>query len=348
MLYIKNLFLKIMNNGSVLITGAAGFIGSFLVKKFLRSGYQVIGIDNINSYYDKNLKLKRLKNIKEYSNKNNLNWLFYKSNIEDKNYMKQIFLETKPQIVVNLAAQAGVRYSIINPSAYVKSNLMGFSNILELCQTHDVKHLVYASSSSVYGSSKEYPFSEVQKVDTPLSFYAATKISNEMMAHAYSNIYKLPITGLRFFTVYGPWGRPDMAPMIFADKILQKKPITVFNHGNMSRDFTFISDIIEGTFLCCLKVPSPNDDYKFAKPSIPHRIFNIGNGNPVKLLDFIELLEEALSIKATKIFENMQPGDVESTYASTQNLEEWISYRPLVTIKEGVNKFANWYLDYFK
>ena len=336
------------NNGPILITGAAGFIGSFLVKKFLGSGYQVIGIDNINSYYDKNLKLKRLENIKEYSIKNNGNWLFYESNIEDKNHMRQIFLDSKPQIVVNLAAQAGVRYSIVNPSSYVKSNLLGFSNILELSQTHDVRHLVYASSSSVYGASKEYPFSEEQKVDTPLSFYAATKISNEMMAHAYSNIYNLPITGLRFFTVYGPWGRPDMAPMIFADKILQKKPIKVFNHGNMSRDFTFISDIIEGTYLCCLKVPSPNDDYKLGKPSIPHRIFNIGNGNPVKLLDFVELLEEALSIKATKVFDNIQPGDVESTYASTQNLEDWIGYRPLVTIKEGVNKFANWYLDYYQ
>ena len=336
------------NNGPILITGAAGFIGSFLVKKFLGSGFQVIGIDNINSYYDKNLKLKRLKNIKEYSIKNNFNWLFYKSNIEDKNYMRQIFLDKKPQIVVNLAAQAGVRYSIVNPYSYVESNLLGFSNILDLCQTHDVKHLVYASSSSVYGANKEFPFSEEQKVDTPLSFYAATKISNEMMAHAYSNIYNLPITGLRFFTVYGPWGRPDMAPMIFADKILQKKPITVFNHGNMSRDFTFISDIIEGTYLCCLKVPTPNDDYKLGKPSIPHRIFNIGNGNPVKLLDFVELLEEALSIKATKVFENIQPGDVESTYASTQNLEDWIGYRPLVTIKEGVNKFANWYLDYYQ
>jgi UDP-glucuronate 4-epimerase len=336
------------NNETVLITGAAGFIGSFLVKRFLKSGYKVIGIDNINSYYDKNLKLKRLKNIKEYAIKNNFNWLFYKSNIEDKNYMRQIFLDNKPQIVVNLAAQAGVRYSIVNPYSYVESNLLGFSNILDLCQTHDVKHLVYASSSSVYGANKEFPFSEEQKVDTPLSFYAATKISNEMMAHAYSNIYNLPITGLRFFTVYGPWGRPDMAPMIFADKILQKKPITVFNHGNMSRDFTFISDIIEGTYLCCLKVPTPNDDYKLGKPSIPHRIFNIGNGNPVKLLDFVELLEEALSIKATKVFENIQPGDVESTYASTQNLEDWIGYRPLVTIKEGVNKFANWYLDYYQ
>jgi UDP-glucuronate 4-epimerase len=336
------------NNESVIITGAAGFIGSFLVKKFLRSGFQVIGIDNINSYYDKNLKLKRLKNIKEYSFKNDFNWLFYESNIEDKNHMSQIFLDTKPQIVVNLAAQAGVRYSIVNPSSYVKSNLLGFSNILELCQTNDVRHLVYASSSSVYGANKEYPFSEEQKVDSPLSFYAATKISNEMMAHAYSNIYNLPITGLRFFTVYGPWGRPDMAPMIFADKILQKKPITVFNHGNMSRDFTFISDIIEGTYLCCLKVPSPNDDYKFGNPSILHRIFNIGNGNPVKLLYFVELLEEALSIKANKVFENMQPGDVESTYASTQNLEDWISYRPLVPIQEGVNKFANWYLDYYQ
>jgi len=334
--------------GSVLITGAGGFIGSFLVRRFLRSGYKVIGIDNINSYYDKNLKLKRLENIQEYAIQNNFNWLFYKRNIEDKIYMRQIFLETKPQIVVNLAAQAGVRYSIVNPSSYVKSNLLGFSNILELCQTYDVRHLVYASSSSVYGASKEYPFFEGHKVDTPLSFYAATKISNEMMAHAYSNIYNLPITGLRFFTVYGPWGRPDMAPMIFADNILHKKPITVFNHGNMSRDFTFISDIIEGTYLCCLKVPSFNDDYKTGKPSILHRIFNIGNGNPVNLLDFVELLEQALSIKATKVYENMQPGDVESTYASTQNLEDWIGYKPLVSINEGVNKFANWYLDYYQ
>ena len=336
------------NNGPVLITGAAGFIGSFLVKKFLKSGYQVIGIDNINSYYDKNLKLKRLENIKEYSIKNNFRWLFHKINIEDKKNMSQIFLETKPQFVVNLAAQAGVRYSIVNPSSYVKSNLLGFSNILELCRTHDVKHLVYASSSSVYGSSKEYPFSEEHKVNSPLSFYAATKISNEMMAHAYSNIYKLPITGLRFFTVYGPWGRPDMAPMIFADKILQKKPITVFNHGKMSRDFTFISDIIDGTYLCCLKVPSPNDVYEYGNPTILHRIFNIGNGNPVKLLDFVELLEEALSIKAIKVFDNIQPGDVESTYASTQNLEEWIGYKPLVTIKEGVGIFSNWYLKYYR
>jgi len=304
------------NNGTVLITGAAGFIGSSLVKRFLRSGYQVIGIDNINSYYDKNLKLKRLEFIKEYSIKNDFSWFFYELNIEDKSNMRKIFLETKPQIVVNLAAQAGVRYSIVNPSSYVKSNLLGFSNILELSQTNNVRHFVYASSSSVYGASKEFPFSEEHKVNTPLSFYAATKISNEMMAHAYSNIYKLPIT--------------------------------VFNHGKMSRDFTFISDIIEGTFLCCLKVPSPNDDYKFGNPSILHRIFNIGNGKPVKLLYFIELLEEALSVKATKVFEKMQPGDVESTYASTQNLEDWINYRPLVSIKEGVNKFANWYLDYYQ
>ena len=287
----------VKNNEVVLITGAAGFIGPFLVKKFLRSGYRVIGIDSINSYYDKNLKLKRLENIKEYAIENNFSWLFYKNNIEDKNNMRQIFIETKPQIVVNLAAQAGVRYSIINPSSYVKSNLLGFSNILELCQTYDVRHLVYASSSSVYGASKEYPFSEEHKVDTPLSFYAATKISNEMMAHAYSNIYNLPITGLRFFTVYGPWGRPDMAPMIFADKILHKKPITVFNNGKMSRDFTFISDIIEGTYLCCLKVPSPNDDYKLGKPSIPHRIFNIGNSEPTPLMQFIQAIEKSLGKK---------------------------------------------------
>ncbi len=336
------------DNKVVLITGAAGFIGSFLVRKFLASGYKVIGIDDINSYYDKNLKLKRLKNIKEYSIVKNSSWSFYKISIEDKTNMQKIFLDTKPQIVVNLAAQAGVRYSIVNPYSYVKSNLLGFSNILELCQSNDVKHLVYASSSSVYGSNNEYPFSEEHKVDTPLSFYAATKISNEMMANAYSNIYKLPITGLRFFTVYGPWGRPDMAPMIFADKILHKKSITVFNHGNMSRDFTYISDIVDGTYLCCLKVPKTSDAYQSGDPSILHRIFNIGNGNPVKLLDFIELLEDALSLKATKIFENIQPGDVASTYASTQNLEKWVGYQPSININDGVQKFAKWYLDFYQ
>ena len=340
------------NNRSVLITGAAGFIGSFLVKKFLRSGYQVIGIDNINSYYDKNLKLKRLEKIKEYSIKNNFNWLFYKSDIEDKIYMRQIFLETKPQIVVNLAAQAGVRYSIVNPSSYVKSNLLGFSNILELCQTYHVRHLVYASSSSVYGASKEYPFFEGHKVDAPLSFYAATKISNEMMAHAYSNIYNLPITGLRFFTVYGPWGRPDMAMFLFTDAIVNNKPIKVFNNGNLSRDFTYIDDIIESLFRVMNRIPTPDENFdrlnpKTSKSWAPHKIFNIGNSNTVKLMDFIKTIEDIIGSKADKNFLPMQKGDVKSTLADTSSLEKHINFKPSTSLNYGMEKFINWYKYFY-
>ena len=330
---------------NIIVTGCAGFIGFHLCLSLLKSNvYNVYGIDNLNSYYSTKLKTDRLNILK----KNKKTFKFHKIDISNFSKINALFKKVSFDIVINLAAQAGVRYSIVNPYSYVKSNLLGFSNILELCQSHDVKHLVYASSSSVYGSNKEYPFTEEHKVDTPLSFYAATKISNEMMANAYSNIYNLPITGLRFFTVYGPWGRPDMAPMIFADKIMYKKSITVFNHGNMSRDFTYISDIIEGTYLCCLKVPKTSDAYQSGDPSVLHRIFNIGNGNPVKLLEFIELLEDTLSIKAIKVFEKIQPGDVESTFASTQNLEKWVGYKPTININDGVQKFAKWYLDFYQ
>ena len=243
----------------VLITGCAGFIGSALAKKFLIKGFKVFGVDNINDYYETELKYARLRQIEKYALDNKRCWKFYKGSLEDKNYMDTVFKDCQPEIVVNLAAQAGVRYSIKNPEVYFKSNLFGFFNILELCKTHAIKHLVYASSSSVYGGNKSYPFSESQIINNPMSFYAATKISNEAMANAYSEIYNLAITGLRYFTVYGPWGRPDMAPMIFAKKILSGQPISIFNFGKMSRDFTFISDVVEGTFMCCLKPPEKNN-----------------------------------------------------------------------------------------
>ena len=328
---------------AVLITGAAGFIGSSLVKKFLSVGFKVFGVDNINDYYDTNLKKDRLKEIDKCANENHSSWKFFKASIEDKEEMEEIFKFCKPQLVVNLAAQAGVRYSIENPSEYTKTNLVGFSVILDLCKFYDVEHLVYASSSSVYGANNIFPFSEDQKTDTPLSFYAATKISNEMMANSYSHIYSMPITGLRYFTVYGPWGRPDMAPMIFASNIFCGKPISVFNYGKMSRDFTYISDIVEGTFLCCLKPPTKNN----TPLSIPHKVFNIGNGNPVELLYFIELLEDSFSVKAKKILKEIQPGDIEKTYANTSSLFEWVGYKPKVNIENGIKNFVDWFLKYY-
>ena len=328
---------------AVLITGAAGFIGSSLVKKFLSVGFKVFGVDNINDYYDTNLKKDRLKEIDKCAKETHSAWKFFKASIEDKKGMEEIFKFCKPQLVVNLAAQAGVRYSIENPSEYTKTNLVGFSVILELCKFYDVEHLVYASSSSVYGANNTFPFSEDQKTDTPLSFYAATKISNEMMANSYSHIYSMPITGLRYFTVYGPWGRPDMAPMIFASNIFCGKPISVFNYGKMSRDFTYISDIVEGTFLCCLKPPSKNN----TPLSVPHKVFNIGNGNPVEMLNFIELLEDSFSVKAKKILKEIQPGDIEKTYANTSSLFEWVGYKPKVNIENGIKNFVDWFLKYY-
>ena len=331
----------------VLITGSAGFIGSALAQKFLDDGYEVYGIDNLNSYYDVKLKEERLKIINNKSLTKKVKFQFFKESINNKQSMELIFKKVKPNIVINLAAQAGVRYSIKNPYAYVESNIVGFSVILELCNLYKVQHLIYASSSSVYGGNNKYPFCENDKISNPLSFYASTKISNEVMANAYSYIFKMPITGLRFFTVYGPFGRPDMAPMIFAKNIFEKKPISIYNKGNMSRDFTFISDIVEATYLCSLKIPYIEKNNKKPSSSNLHKIFNVGNGKPVNLLKFVELIEDALSLKAIKIFEEIQPGDVEKTYAETNLLKKWINFEPKVDINEGVKKFVNWFLDFY-
>ncbi len=332
---------------NVLITGCAGFIGSALCEKFLKNNYKVIGLDNINEYYDTRLKKARLEKIIE-NNINLENWQFIKCSIEDKKTVEKIFFDKKPDIVINLAAQAGVRYSIDNPASYMKSNMDGFFNILEMCRLCEVEHLVYASSSSVYGAYKEYPFKENQLINKPLSFYAATKISNEMMSHSYSNIYKLPITGLRYFTVYGPWGRPDMAPMIFSKNIISRKPISIYNYGKMSRDFTYIQDIVEGTFLCALKAPKINSKDSNDNLIIPNNLFNIGFGKPVNIEYFIELLEDAFSIKAIKEYEKIQPGDVKRTFADTTSLEKWTGYKPKISLEEGVSNFAKWYMKYFK
>mgnify|MGYP001472933448 CR=1 FL=1 len=329
----------------VLITGCAGFIGAALSKRFLAANFKVIGIDNLNNYYDRRLKYDRLKDIENSVKNKKYLWDFFKISVENILEINDIFSKNKPNIVINLAAQAGVRFSIKNPATYVKSNLNGFFNILENCKNHNVEHLVYASSSSVYGGNNDYPFTENQKIDKPLSFYAATKISNEMMAYSYSNIHNIPITGLRFFTVYGPWGRPDMAPMIFSKKIFLREPISIFNYGKMSRDFTFIEDIVEGTYLCALKAPIRNNETTNTN-KVPNKIFNIGFGKPILLNYFIELLEENLSIKAIKKFEPIQPGDVEKTFSDTTLLEEWIGYKPKVSVEEGVKRFACWFLEY--
>ena len=334
------------NNRSILITGVAGFIGSAVARKLLDSEFKVVGLDNINSYYDTNLKLNRLKNIeKNLAHPNN--WVFEKASITDKEKVRNIFLTYRPKIVINLAAQAGVRYSLQNPEEYINTNILGFSNILESCKEFEIQHLIYASSSSVYGGNKEFPFKEDQKVDNPLSLYAASKVSNELMANSYSHLYKISSTGLRFFTVYGPWGRPDMAPMIFAKSIFEKKPINVFNYGKMQRDFTYIEDIVEGIYRCCFKEPElcnlNNED--FCSP--PHKIFNIGNSNPIELLDFINLLEENIGIRAIKNYTEMQPGDVIKTCADTEKLNKWINYSPNTSIEKGVELFIKWYKEYY-
>tara|TARA_A100001035_G_scaffold279449_1_gene280940 strand:+ start:1328 stop:2371 length:1044 start_codon:yes stop_codon:yes gene_type:complete len=336
----------------ILVTGAAGFIGAALVKRLISEGLTVIGIDNLNSYYEKSFKLDRLKKINDFCKNHNFNWKFYEESIEKSNVFK-IFESHKPEIVVNLAAQAGVRFSISNPSNYLKSNILGFGNILEACVKNKVNNLIFASSSSVYGGNNSYPYKETNSADHPLSIYAATKKANELMAHSYSHIYNLPVTGLRFFTVYGPWGRPDMAPMIFANNIFNNLPIKVFNNGNMKRDFTYIDDVIEAVYKCCFKPAKvdPEFDSIYPNPSssfAPFRVFNIGNSSPVNLLDFIDLLEKNLGKKAIKDFQPMQLGDVISTYADTTKLQNWIEYSPQTSIEEGVKEFAKWYLNYFK
>jgi UDP-glucuronate 4-epimerase len=327
-----------------LITGAAGFIGYFLAKKLLKQGCRVIGIDNINNYYDVNLKYTRLEQLKPFEQ-----FTFVKGDISDKDMVTKTFEVYKPNIVVNLAAQAGVRYSIENPDVYIQSNIIGFFNILEASRYNPVDHLVYASSSSVYGSNKKVPFEETDFVDNPVSLYAATKKSNELMAYTYSHLYKIPATGLRFFTVYGPMGRPDMAYFGFTQKYFAGEPIKIFNNGDykndLYRDFTYIDDIVEGIERLLSNAPSE---------SVPHKVFNIGNNNPEKLMVFIEKLEKCLStatgreVVFNKIFESIKPGDVPATYASTDLLQEAVGFKPETSIEEGLQKFADWYVEYYK
>ena len=335
----------------VVVTGAAGFIGAALVQRLLASGDRVIGIDNLNDYYGPALKRARLAQIEATSFK--ASWTFHQITLEDGAALEELFRAEKPEVVVNLAAQAGVRYSLENPGAYIQANLVGFGHILERCRHHGVQHLVYASSSSVYGGNRNMPFYEQQPVNHPVSLYAATKKANELMAHTYSHLYGLPATGLRFFTVYGPWGRPDMAPMLFARAILAGEPIKVFNYGKMQRDFTYIDDIVEGVLRCCDKPATANSDFDSRNPdpataAAPHRIFNIGNSQPIELMHFIELLEKSLGKQAVKDFQPMQPGDVVATAADTSALEAWVGFRPSTPIAEGVEWFAQWYRSFYR
>ena len=339
-----------LSKNKIIVTGAAGFIGSEIVKRLLSEGVEVCGIDNLNDYYNPLLKKKRIETIKEI-NHNNL-WRFYRENLENSKNIDQIFKEYNPDIVINLAAQAGVRYSIDNPMSYVQSNLVGFLNILEGCRNYKVKHLIYASSSSVYGGNKITPFNESNSVDHPVSLYAATKKSNEILAHSYSHLFQIPMTGLRFFTVYGPMGRPDMAPMIFADSMLKGQPINVFNNGEMSRDFTYVDDVIDAIYKCCLKTPYSNVNFHEKKPEpstsfAPHRIFNVGSNNPTNLLDFIKLLEASLGVNAIKEMRPMQPGDVKSTFADINKLKDWVNFSPKTSLNSGILKFASWFKEYF-
>jgi UDP-glucuronate 4-epimerase len=331
-----------------LVTGAAGFIGARVAEKLCEAGHQVVGIDNLNDYYDVSLKQSRLNNLAAYAG-----FRFLKQDLADRDGMASLFAAEQFQRVIHLGAQAGVRYSISNPFAYADSNLVGSLCVLEGCRHHHVEHLVYASSSSTYGLNKKMPFATSDSVDHPVSFYAATKKANEMMAHSYAHLYGLPTTGLRFFTVYGPWGRPDMAPMLFANAISADQPIKVFNHGDMSRDFTYIDDIVTGVLLCADKIPQPDPAWTVeqgspATSSAPYRIYNIGNGSPVRLLDFISELEQALGKTAEKIMLPMQDGDVQATWADTEDLFQAVGYKPSVGIKAGVNAFAKWYQEYYQ
>ena len=339
-------------NSLVMITGIAGFIGAALAENLLLNGYSVLGLDNLNDYYSVDLKKSRLSNLDEISNLSKGKLTFKKLSLEDNEKLKDIFIKYRPSIVVNLAAQAGVRYSITNPYSYIQSNLVGFANLLECCRKYDVENLIYASSSSVYGGNKKLPYNENQPVNHPISLYAATKKSNELMAHTYSHLFNLPATGLRYFTVYGPWGRPDMAPMIFTKSILDHRKISIYNYGKMKRDFTYIDDIVEGTYRCCFKPATSSSKFDFENPQAsksfaPHRVFNIGNSEPIELMYFIELLESELKIKAIKDFQPLQPGDVVSTYADTKGLEDWVQFNPKTSIEEGVSKFIKWFKEFY-
>ena len=335
---------------TVLVTGAAGFIGAALSQRLLQRGDRVVGLDNLNDYYDPALKQARLRQIEAVAPSGA--WRFERMALEEGAALMGLFAEEKPDVVVNLAAQAGVRYSLENPAAYIQSNLVGFGNLLEGCRQHGTLNLVYASSSSVYGGNRNLPFHEQQPVNHPVSLYAASKKANELMAHTYSHLYGLPATGLRFFTVYGPWGRPDMAPMLFAKAILAGNPIRVFNHGQMQRDFTYIDDIVEGVLRCCDKPATANPEFDPLAPdpataAAPHRVFNIGNSKPTPLLRFIEVMEEALGCEAIKDFQPMQPGDVVATAANTAALEAWVGFKPSTPIETGVQRFADWYRSFY-
>lgn len=331
----------------ILVTGVAGFIGFFLSKYLLERGEEVIGIDNLNSYYDVRLKESRLAQLEKFNK-----FHFKKLDLSDRQAIEDLFVDQKPEIVAHLAAQAGVRYSLKNPYAYVDSNIVGFLNILEGCRNWDVKHLVFASSSSVYGANTKMPFSVHDNVDHPLSLYAATKKANELMAHTYSHLYSIPTTGLRFFTVYGPWGRPDMALFLFTKAIFEGKPIDVFNYGQMRRDFTYIDDIVEGVARVLDQIPQPNRDWSGYKPdpgtsTAAYKIYNIGHNQPVELLRFIEVLEECIGKKTDKNMLPLQPGDVPETYADIEDLEKAVGFKPSTPIEVGIPHFVNWYRSYY-
>jgi UDP-glucuronate 4-epimerase len=332
----------------ILVTGAAGFIGFHTAKKLLERGDEVVGLDNINEYYDPTLKRARLSRLQDQAN-----WRFTKLDLTDRSGMNELFKSEKFDRVVHLAAQAGVRYSMENPMAYVESNLVGQTNLLEGCRHGGVQHLVYASTSSVYGANTKMPFSVHQNVDHPLSFYAATKKANELMAHTYSALYQLPTTGLRFFTVYGPWGRPDMALFKFTKAILEDQPIDVFNYGHHRRDFTYIDDIVEGIIRCLDRVAQPNPDWNGDDPDpgtsfAPYRVYNIGNQGPIELMRYIEILEERLGKKAEKRMLPLQPGDVPDTWADVEALVADVGYRPATPVEEGVGRFVEWYLSHYR
>lgn len=320
----------------ILVTGCAGFIGFHLSQRLLNEGYRVLGIDSINDYYDTKLKRDRLKILERHTN-----FTFFKGSMENLELLEGLFDQYHPNIVVNLAAQAGVRYSLTNPHVYIQSNLVGFTNLLECCKKHQISHLLYASSSSVYGGNKKVPFSIHDRTDHPISLYAATKKANELIAHTYSHLYSLPTTGLRFFTVYGPWGRPDMAIFSFTRSIIEQKPIEVYNYGNMKRDFTYIDDVIESVFRLVKKGP-PTDS-----PHPPYKIYNIGNNQPVELNEMIRLLEEQLGRKAVKQLLPIQSGDVIETFAAIDDLVKDINFKPAVSLEEGIEKFIQWYKEYY-
>ncbi len=332
----------------ILLTGAAGFIGMTTTLRLLARGDHVVGLDNLNDYYSVALKQDRLARLTSHPN-----FRFVRLDVADRAGMEKLFAEERFDRVIHLAAQAGVRYSLVNPQAYIDSNVVGFMNVLEGCRHSKVQHLVYASSSSVYGGNTKMPFSEHDSVDHPVSMYAATKKANELMAHTYSHLFGLPTTGLRFFTVYGPWGRPDMALFLFTKAILEDKPIDVFNHGNMQRDFTFVDDIVEGVIRVMDRVAEANPDYRAEAPdpgtsNVPFRVFNIGNNNPVQLLDYIGCIEDAVGRKATKNLLPLQDGDVPATYADVDALRDWVGFTPATDVRSGVQRFVAWYREYYK